>query len=52
MSALLHDDAAYGVSYSALLSSKEGARFYPSLGYEQHGLLLVFTPSTEDTTDG
>jgi GNAT superfamily N-acetyltransferase len=52
MSALLHDDARYGVKYSALLSSEEGALFYPSLGYEQHGLLLIFTPPKSESENG
>jgi hypothetical protein len=42
MSALLNDDACYGVKYSVLMASKTGALLYPHLGYEQHGLLLVF----------
>jgi ribosomal protein S18 acetylase RimI-like enzyme len=44
MSAMLNEDAAHGVSYSALLASSAGALLYPHLGYEQHGLLLIFTP--------
>jgi len=44
MSAMLNEDADHGVKYSALLASKTGALLYPHLGYEQHGVLLIFTP--------
>lgn len=44
MSTMLNEDADYGVKYSALLASKTGALLYPHLGYEQHGVLLIFTP--------
>jgi GNAT superfamily N-acetyltransferase len=44
MSAMLTEDARYGVAYSALLASQAGALLYPHLGYEQHGVLLLFYP--------
>ena len=44
MSAMLDEDAAIGSQYSALMASKTGALLYPQLGYEQHGLLLLFYP--------
>jgi GNAT superfamily N-acetyltransferase len=44
MSAMLAEDARYGATHSALMASKTGALLYPQLGYEQHGLLLLFYP--------
>ena len=44
MSAMLNEDARCGVAYSALLASQTGALLYPHLGYEQHGVLLLFHP--------
>jgi predicted N-acetyltransferase YhbS len=44
MSAMLNEDAAFGAEYSALLASKTGALLYPQVGYEQHGVLLIFMP--------
>jgi ribosomal protein S18 acetylase RimI-like enzyme len=49
MSAMLDEDASYGVTHSVLLASKTGALLYPHLGYEQHGLLLVFNPPRGDS---
>jgi GNAT superfamily N-acetyltransferase len=51
MSALLNEDARYGVAYSALLASQTGALLYPHLGYEQHGVLLLFFPPKEGLVD-
>lgn len=42
MSAMLDDDAALGARYSVLTSSVAGRSLYPSLGYEQIGLMKVF----------
>jgi GNAT superfamily N-acetyltransferase len=52
MSAMLNEDASYGVAYSALLASKTGALLYPHLGYEQHGELLLFFPRKESAING
>lgn len=52
MSVLLNEDAGYGVEYSVLLASKTGALLYPHLGYEQHGLLLVFNPPKDRGASG
>jgi GNAT superfamily N-acetyltransferase len=52
MSALLNEDAQYGAKYSGLLASQAGALLYPHLGYERHGLLLVFTPRKDGSKDG
>ena len=49
MSAMLDDDERFGVRWSVLLASFTGALLYPHLGYEQKGLLLVFTPRKSDT---
>src|SRR5207244_7275352 len=52
MSAMLNEDASYGVEYSALLASQTGALLYPHLGYEQQGLLLVFVPPKDGSREG
>jgi GNAT superfamily N-acetyltransferase len=44
MSAMLDEDARYGLEYSALMASETGALLYPRLGYEPHGRLLLFFP--------
>lgn len=44
MSAMLNDDLRYGVKWSVLLASATGAMLYPSLGYAERGLLLIFSP--------
>jgi hypothetical protein len=44
MGAMLTDEARGGVMWSVLLASLTGARLYPHLGYEERGLLLVFSP--------
>jgi hypothetical protein len=44
MTAMLDDDANYGVTCSVLLASLTGAMLYPHLGYQQRGLLLLFYP--------
>jgi GNAT superfamily N-acetyltransferase len=44
MSAMLEDDVRYGVRWSVLLASLTGALLYPRLGYEERGLLLLFSP--------
>jgi GNAT superfamily N-acetyltransferase len=41
---MLRDDRAHGSAVSVLLSSHTGALLYPSVGYEQIGELLMFTP--------
>jgi GNAT superfamily N-acetyltransferase len=52
MSVMLDEDASYGVEHSILLASKTGALLYPHLGYEQHGLLLVFYPPRGGSSPG
>jgi GNAT superfamily N-acetyltransferase len=44
MSAMLNDDVRYGIRWSVLLASLTGAMLYPHLGYEECGLLLLFSP--------
>jgi GNAT superfamily N-acetyltransferase len=44
MSAMLDDDARFGVQWSVLLASLTGAKLYPHLGYRERGLLLIFSP--------
>lgn len=44
MSKLLHVDRENGVKQSVLLSSSDGARVYPRLGYKQIGVLQMFCP--------
>ena len=41
---MLEEDKLYGVKNSVLLSSSDGANLYPRLGYEQIGLMQIFTP--------
>ncbi len=45
LSAMLDDDARLGVRWSVLLASLTGALLYPHLGYEEQGLLQLFTPT-------
>ncbi len=45
MTSMLDDDEKYGVAFSVLLSSITGSFMYPALGYEQRGLLLIFSPA-------
>ena len=42
MSCMLDDDAAFGTRHSVLTSSVAGRTLYPSLGYEQIGLMKIF----------
>ena len=49
MSRLLADDQALGVNSSVLIASTAGARIYPSLGYEQVGVLHVLCPVNRDS---
>src|SRR5205823_1132546 len=44
LSAMLDDDAHFGVRWSVLLSSLTGAMLYPHLGYHEQGMLLLFSP--------
>ena len=44
MSKLLQVDRTHGVKQSVLLSSSDGARVYPHLGYQQIGILQMFCP--------
>ena len=44
MSAMLDDDARYGIRWSVLTASHTGAKLYPHLGYVERGWLLVFSP--------
>ncbi len=48
MSAMLNEDARYGVRWSVLLASQTGAKLYPHLGYNERGLLLLFSPLKSD----
>jgi ribosomal protein S18 acetylase RimI-like enzyme len=41
---MLIDDALLGVKHSVLLSSSDGEGLYRRLGYEQIGLMQIFTP--------
>lgn len=45
MSQLLHVDREEGVEQSVLLASSDGARIYPTLGYQQIGILQMFCPT-------
>ncbi len=45
LSAMLDDDARYGIRWSVLLASLTGALLYPHLGYREQGLLLIFSPA-------
>lgn len=45
MSKLLQDDKALGIQNSVLLASSLGARIYPTLGYQQIGILQMFCPA-------
>lgn len=44
---MLEDDARFGVRHSVLLSSGIGAKFYPTIAYQQVGLLQMFSPMRE-----
>ncbi len=44
MSRLLRDDRELGIKNSVLLASSAGARIYPTLGYQQIGVLQMFCP--------
>lgn len=44
MSQMLLDDRAAGVRQSVLLATHTGAKLYPILGYEQIGVLYIYTP--------
>lgn len=49
MSAMLDDDARYGVKWSVLTASSAGAKLYPHLGYIERGQLLIFSPRKDKT---
>jgi len=44
MSCMLRDDKAAGAKQSVLLATHTGAKLYPVLGYEQIGMLYIYTP--------
>jgi GNAT superfamily N-acetyltransferase len=44
LSRMLTDDCALGARRAVLLASHAGARLYPTVGYEQIGTLLLYTP--------
>jgi len=44
MKTMLANDSHHGVKNSVLVSSRQGARLYPKLGYEQIGTLHMFSP--------
>jgi GNAT superfamily N-acetyltransferase len=52
MSTLLNEDARYGANYSVLFASQTGALLYPHLGYEQHGILMLFFPPKTGSREG
>ena len=41
---MLRDDRAAGATLSVLLASHAGALLYPTVGYQEIGKLLLFTP--------
>lgn len=45
MNAMLSDDRRLGYAHSVLLASNAGSKLYPTLGYEQIGLLQLFVPT-------
>jgi GNAT superfamily N-acetyltransferase len=51
LSAMLDDDARFGVRWSVLLASSAGAMLYPHLGYREQGLLAIFTPAKAGPAD-
>jgi predicted acetyltransferase len=40
---MLRDDRAHGSKWSVLLASHTGALLYPTVGYEQIGMLMLYT---------
>ncbi|MCB1104134.1 MAG: GNAT family N-acetyltransferase [Cephaloticoccus sp.] len=44
LASMLRDDRAHGAKLAVLTASHAGAKLYASLGYEQVGTLLLFTP--------
>ena len=44
MSQMLLDDRAAGVRQSVLLASHTGAKLYPIVGYEEIGMLYIYSP--------
>ena len=44
MAQMLVDDRAAGVQQSVLLATHTGAKLYPIVGYEQIGMLYIYTP--------
>ncbi len=44
LSQLLHDDRAHGARQAVLLATHTGAKLYSTVGYEQIGTLLLFSP--------
>lgn len=47
LSKMLRDDRARGSRCSVLTASHTGALLYPSVGYEQIGMLFMFAPRKE-----
>lgn len=45
LSTMLADDRRFGVEHSVLLASNAGSKLYPTLGYDQIGLLQLFMPA-------
>lgn len=45
MSRMLNEDREAGAKQSILLASHAGAKLYPVLGYEQIGMMYIYTPS-------
>ena len=44
MTAMLSDDAKFGAKHSVLMATNEGSKLYRRLGYEQIGLVQIFSP--------
>jgi GNAT superfamily N-acetyltransferase len=49
--AMLRDDRSCGAALASLLASHTGAKLYPTVGYEQVGMLDLYTPPRGKATD-
>lgn len=47
MRKMLEEDQRYGVQWSVLLASSDGAKLYPRVGYREVGILQMFSPIKE-----
>ena len=50
LSRMLRDDRAAGARQSVLLASHTGAKLYPIVGYQQIGILYIYTPTNRDAS--